>query len=262
MDKKTDKHEIVINAYAEVAKQKSSCRGPGLSCCGAPAPGTVPEAEMGLSCGNPVAFSELRPGDVVVDLGSGGGRDVFPAAEIVGASGKVIGVDMTREMIDLADKNAQTYRKKTGLDNVEFRFGKIEELPVEDGSVDVVISNCVINLSPDKPQVFGEIFRVLKPGGKMVVSDMVLYKELPDWAKKDDNLYTSCVAGALMKNDYVAAIIGAGFGNVDILSEQSYSASKITGNTVTEEHPELAEELAASITLKSIKKPDSPCCCS
>lgn len=262
MPEQNNKHEIVRDRYAEVARRQSSCCGPAPSCCGPKAGGAVPEADMGLSCGNPVAFSELKTGDVVVDLGSGGGRDVFPAAEIVGETGRVIGVDMTQEMIDLAGKNTGKFRTKTGLDNVEFRLGKIEELPVENDSVDVVISNCVINLSPDKPQVFKEIYRVLRPGGKMVVSDIVLLKELPEWAKEDESLYTSCVAGALMKNDYIAAIAGAGFGSVDILSEQSYMASKITGNAVTVEHPGLAEDFAASITVRACKKAPGNCCCS
>ncbi|TET34403.1 MAG: arsenite methyltransferase [Planctomycetota bacterium] len=253
MEENEKKHAIVRDRYAETAKRQSSCCTPTPSCCGADAKAQpVPEAEMGLSCGNPVAFSELKPGDVVVDLGSGGGRDVFPAAEIVGKTGKVIGVDMTREMIDLADKNAETYRKKTGLDNVEFRFGKIEELPVEDGSVDVVISNCVINLSPDKPQVFGEIFRVLKPGGKMVVSDIVLKQKLPQCALEDDILYTSCIAGAMLKNEYLNTAKQAGFDNISIENEFDVG-NKALADPIADKYGDMIANFVSSITIIGVK---------
>ncbi|MHC4660614.1 MAG: arsenite methyltransferase [Planctomycetota bacterium] len=247
------KHEIVRNAYAKRAKLQSSCCEPAPCCCGEAAKSQpIPEAEMGLSCGNPISFSELKPGDIVVDLGSGGGRDVFPAASIVGETGKVIGVDMTEEMIDLANRNADTFRKKTGLDNVEFRFGKIEDTPIEDNSVDVVISNCVINLSPDKPQVFREIFRILKPGGSMVVSDIVLNRELPAWAKNDDGLYASCIAGALLKEDYISAAKQAGFGKIDIRSETEYGYGS-GRDPITAEQGKNLEGCASSITLVAIK---------
>ena len=168
----------------------------------------IPEgANLGLGCGNPVALASLRPGETVLDLGSGGGIDCFLAARKVGPEGRVIGVDMTAEMIHLARENAQ----KSGLKNVEFRLGEIENLPLEDGSVDAVISNCVINLSTDKERVFREIYRVLKPGGRMMVSDIVLDGELPAKVKDSVAAYTGCIGGALKRDDYLAAIVKAGF---------------------------------------------------
>jgi SAM-dependent methyltransferase len=174
----------------------------------------VPDANLGLGCGNPTALGEIKDGMVVLDLGSGAGFDCFLAAKKVGKTGKVIGVDMTEKMIKKARENA----KKYGHDNVEFRLGDIEELPVDDGSVDVIISNCVINLAPDKAKVFGEAFRVLKKGGKLLVSDMVLLKELSDMDKTDEKLIAGCVGGAVLKKEYVGLIKKAGF-DVRILSE-------------------------------------------
>jgi len=166
-----DTHEMVKRAYADVARRQSSCCGPSSSCCGDLKPYTVadhpvPEAELGLSCGNPLAFGYIENGDVVLDLGSGTGKDVLLAAQKVGATGKAIGVDFTPEMLALARKNAIKFFEATGLSNVEFRESKIESLPVKDASVDLAISNCVINLSPDKPRVFREVHRVLRPGGQ------------------------------------------------------------------------------------------------
>jgi SAM-dependent methyltransferase len=158
-----------------------------------------------FGCGNPVAFSKMQPGDVVLDLGSGAGIDLLLAAKKVGPEGRVIGVDMTDEMIDRARENAAG----AGLTNVEVRKGLIEELPVEDASVDWVISNCVINLSPEKDRVFAEIARVLKPGGRMRVSDIVA-EELPDWVKQNDALYCSCIGGAIPEADYLAGLEAAG----------------------------------------------------
>ena len=166
----------------------------------------VPGANLGLGCGNPTALGEIRPGDVVLDLGSGAGFDSFLAARKVGENGKVIGVDMTEEMVWKARHNA----KKHGYENVEFRLGDIENLPVEDGSVDVIISNCVINLAPDKLKVFREGKRVLKDGGKMYISDIVLLEELSEEQRKDGNLIAGCVGGALLKDDYLAKIEEAG----------------------------------------------------
>ncbi|MFH1585936.1 MAG: arsenite methyltransferase [archaeon] len=174
----------------------------------------VPEANLGLGCGNPTALGEIKQGDVVLDLGSGAGFDAFLAAKKVGEKGKVIGVDMTPEMI----KKAQTNAKKYNYNNVEFRLGDIEELPVEDNSINVIISNCVINLAPDKDKVFSESYRVLKKGGKMFVSDIVLLEELTEEQKSDDGLLTGCVAGALQKEDYINKMKKAGF-NVKILDE-------------------------------------------
>jgi ubiquinone/menaquinone biosynthesis C-methylase UbiE len=178
----------------------------------------IPEqARMGLGCGNPTALASLREGEVVLDLGAGGGIDCFLAAIAVGKAGKVIGVDMTPEMLHRAREIAGN----GGYDNVEFRLGEIENLPVADGTGDVVISNCVINLSTDKSRVFGEAYRVLKPGGRLMVSDIVLTKELPDDVRKSLAAYAGCVAGALLKEDYLAAIAGAGFESVEVVSEQS-----------------------------------------
>jgi arsenite methyltransferase len=176
----------------------------------------VPEANLGLGCGNPNALGNLKEGDVVLDLGSGAGFDSFLAAKKVGASGKVIGVDMTEEMVNKAKSLAAKY----GYGNVEFRLGDIENLPVESGSVDVVISNCVINLAPDKARVFSEAYRVLRSGGRMYVSDIVLLKELSGKQKNDSELLCGCVAGALLKDDYIREIERAGF-EVEILSEDT-----------------------------------------
>jgi SAM-dependent methyltransferase len=188
--------------------------------------GVIPDgANMGLGCGNPTALASLSEGEVVLDLGSGGGIDCFLAAHAVGASGKVIGVDMTPEMIEKARENAS----KGGYQNVEFRLGEIEHLPVADSSVDVIISNCVINLSTDKAQVFGEAYRVLKPGGRIMVSDIVLLKELPESIRNDMNAWACCVGGANMKEEYLAKIGAAGFRDVEIISETPVGLGGLEG---------------------------------
>ena len=252
---KKDMRDVVQKAYASVARRQSSCCGPAAkSCCGGPAAdATVPEAELGLSCGNPVAFSHLKPGDVVLDLGSGAGRDVFQAAEKIGPAGRAIGVDMTPDMLALARCNAEKFRLRTGLENVEFREGFIESLPVDAAAVDVVISNCVINLSPDKPQVFREVHRVLKSGGRMIVSDIVLNRPLPEPAAHDDNLYAACISGALLRQDYLRAIRDAGFGRVDILHDVTYRATQTGGDPITGEVAGALEGAAASITVLAVK---------
>ncbi|MFI5395999.1 MAG: arsenite methyltransferase [Candidatus Binatia bacterium] len=179
-----------------------------------------PGADLGLGCGNPTALALLRPGETVLDLGSGAGFDAFLAARVVGAAGRVIGVDMTSAMIAKAQENA----RKAGVTNAEFRLGTIEELPIEDASVDVVISNCVINLSPDKPRVFREAFRVLKPGGRLLVSDIVLRTPLPERVLASVEAYVGCVAGAALRSDYLQAITDAGFSQVQVLTETDASA--------------------------------------
>lgn len=171
------------------------------------------EANMGLSCGNPTAFATLRPGEVVVDLGSGGGLDVFLAAKSVGPTGRAIGIDMTPEMLALARKNAE----KSGLTNVEFHQASIDDLPLPDESVDCVISNCVINLAPDKPAVFREIARVLKRGGRLAVSDIALRQELPAELGNDLMAYVGCIAGAISLDDYRTWLSEAGFSEVEIV---------------------------------------------
>jgi SAM-dependent methyltransferase len=226
-----DIKEIVKEGYGKIAKQGSSCCGPASSCCGSANRAEdisrrigyseeeitgVPEgANLGLGCGNPVALASLREGDTVLDLGSGAGFDCFLAANKVGMKGKVIGVDMTPEMIEKANNNA----KKSNYRNVEFRRGDIETLPVDDDSIDVVMSNCVINLSPDKAKVFKEAFRTLKPGGRLSISDIVLLKELPEFVKESIEAYVGCVSGAILKSEYLKKIEAAGFRDVRVMDE-------------------------------------------
>ena len=223
--------QMVRDSYARVAEASDAgeCCGEENSCCGVPADinslhsvrlgyseedlGSVPDgADMGLGCGNPRAIASLRTGDVVLDLGSGGGFDAFLAAREVGESGQVIGVDMTPDMLSKARRNAET----AGFSNVEFRLGEIEYLPVADNSVDVIISNCVINLSPDKPRVFREALRVLKPGGRLAISDVAATVELPDEVKEDPKLHASCVAGAALIDDLHAMLEAANFSEISI----------------------------------------------
>ena len=175
------------------------------------------EANMGLSCGNPTATANLRPGEVVVDLGCGGGLDVLLAARKVGPSGRAIGVDMTPAMLDLARANAS----KAGLANVEFHLAQIDALPLADASADVVISNCVINLATDKPAVFREIARVLKPGGRLAASDIALKKELPPGLGDDLMAYVGCIAGAIAVDDYKAGLLAAGFAGVEVVDDRA-----------------------------------------
>ena len=194
--------------------------------------GQVPSgSNLGLGCGNPTAIASLKKSQTVLDLGSGAGFDTFLAAKKVGKTGKVIGIDMTDEMVKKARKNA----KKGGFTNVEFRKGDIEDLPVDDKSVDVVISNCVINLASNKRKVFKEAFRVLKPGGWLAVSDIVLIKLLPEKLKKDKDLLIACIAGAELKKDYLRMLKEAGFSHIKIHKETSYFkdyASSITFSAV------------------------------
>lgn len=232
--------KAVKDRYSEIAAIGTSCC-PTTTCCETTAEEdtavsiskklgyseeeiqSVPvNSNMGLGCGNPLALAALESGETVLDLGSGAGFDVFLAAKQVGEKGTVIGVDMTPEMIEKAHKNA----KDGAYGNVEFRLGEIEELPVTESSVDVVISNCVINLAPDKTKVFREAFRVLKPGGRLMVSDIVLLKELPDFIKSSVRALTGCIAGALKKDDYIDAIRDAGFEDVKIVDETIYPVSE------------------------------------
>ncbi len=225
----------------------------------------VPEgANLGLGCGNPVALASLRPGEVVLDLGSGAGFDVFLAAAAVGEEGRVIGVDMTPEMIAKARQNAG----KIGSGNTEFRLGTIEDLPVPDDVVDVVISNCVINLSTDKPRVFREAFRVLRPGGRLLVSDIVLGMPLPERVRASVNAYVGCVGGASVKGDYLRAIADAGFTDVKVVGETNatalLAAARPSDPLVAEmlaafgDADELRRHLAAAASMKvSARKPSS-----
>src|SRR5687767_7589580 len=222
----------VRSRYGSVALSDLSSRHEGVHAV-AEAFGYTPEelasipaeANMGLSCGNPTALANLREGETVVDLGSGGGLDVFLAAAKVGPSGRAIGIDMTPEMVERARRNAVRGNNGEPFTNVEFHLAKIDKLPLADNSVDCVISNCVINLAPDKPSVFREIARVLKPGGRVAVSDIALKKELPREIANDISAYTGCVAGAILIDDYKRGLLEAGFSQVEIVD----SASDLNG---------------------------------
>jgi len=226
-----DVRRQVRDSYAQVARasDEGGACGTGSSCCGVSADinslhstrlgysaaevNSVPQgADMGLGCGNPRAIAALQSGDVVLDLGSGGGFDCFLAAREVGTAGRVIGVDMTPPMISKARANAE----RDGYTNVEFRLGEIEHLPVADASVDVIISNCVINLSPEKPQVFREALRALKPGGRLAISDVVATTELPDHIRDDLSLYSGCMAGASRVDELEEMLRAAGFTDIRI----------------------------------------------
>ncbi|MGI5826087.1 MAG: arsenite methyltransferase [Patescibacteria group bacterium] len=240
--------DTVRKGYAEIAKTSGNC-GCGSCCCSSNLTAQKQSGEMGyslkemnqapsgsnlgLGCGNPVAIASLKEGETVLDLGSGAGFDAFLASPKVGKTGKVIGVDMTDEMLAKARENAQ----KGGYTNVEFRKGDIEELPVDDNSVDVIISNCVINLAPDKERVFKEAYRVLKTGGKLMVSDVVLTRPLPEKLRNDSELLVGCVSGAILKEDYLNFLKKAGFSNINIHKEM----------------PAFLEDYALSITFSATK---------
>ncbi len=225
--------KIVREKYAGIAAQSGSCCAGG-SCCGqSPSADktsrglgysvgdlqSVPQgANLGLGCGNPIALASLAPGETVLDLGSGAGFDCFLAAQRVGPEGNVIGIDMTPEMLVKARENAV----RGGYKNIDFRPGEIEKLPVADASVDVIISNCVINLSPHKDQVFREAFRVLKPGGRVMVSDIVLLEELPEAVKNSVEAYVGCVAGASLKQEYLKCMEQAGFINIQVQDQAAF----------------------------------------
>jgi arsenite methyltransferase len=273
--KKEEVTKQVRTRYASVAKQSGSCgcagipaAGKGSSCCGTTDAAitkdisknigysdadvnSVPEgANLGLGCGNPVALASLKEGEVVLDLGSGAGFDCFLAAARVGPQGKVIGVDMTPEMLDKARENV----RKGKYENVEFRLGEIENLPVADNSADVIISNCVINLSQDKPKVFKDAFRVLKPGGRLMVSDIVLLADLPKEILTSVEAYVGCIAGASKKNDYLQAIKAAGFKDVKVVDETVFPTGSIANDPtvkaiIEEAHvtPAQVRKIASSI---------------
>ncbi len=238
--KEKEVKEFVRKRYGEIAKTEGSCC-PSCGC----EPSVkdvalrmgyseedlrnIPEASsMGLGCGNPIALAGLKEGETILDLGSGAGIDVFLAAKKVGAKGKAIGVDMTDEMVNRATVTASKY----GYENVEFRRGEIEKLPIDDETIDVVISNCVINLSPDKEKVFQEAYRVLKPNGRIMISDLVTEGELPEEIRKSFEAWAGCIAGALEKSQYLDAIRRVGFKKVRIVSESTYDigiSSELSG---------------------------------
>jgi len=265
--KDDDIRKAVREGYGRIAEQSdsccgaevqaSSCCGPETSCgCGSSANtfskvmgytdselGSIPEgANLGLGCGNPTALASLKEGDVVLDLGSGAGIDCFLAAAAVGKTGKVIGVDMTPAMLQKARENA----RKGAFGNVEFRLGEIEHMPVADNSIDVIISNCVINLSPDKKQVFGEAYRVLKTSGRIMVSDIVLLKELPDDIKSSMDAYVGCVAGAETKENYLAVIESAGFTDIKIVGE--LSTKGMWNSAATADADQVIDTITSSIS--------------
>jgi arsenite methyltransferase len=245
--KEEEKRTLVRKGYAKIAKEKGSCCCQESSpCCGSNTYEeiskkmgyteeelrSVPEASnMGLGCGNPVALASLKEGETVVDLGSGGGLDCFLAAKKVGEKGRVIGIDMTPEMID----NARENLRKSNFKNVEFRLGEIENLPIADNTADIVISNCVINLSPNKKRVFEEAFRVLKPNGRLMVSDIVLLKELSEDIRNSDKSYVNCVSGAIMKDKYIETIKQVGFKDVQIVEETSFSKENVVVDAAAKE---------------------------
>ena len=260
-----DIKKIVREGYAEIAKKGSCCcsSSPASACCGPIDPEAIskeigyteeqikaiPEdAILGLGCGNPVALASLKEGETVLDLGSGAGIDCFLAAAKVGKDGKVIGVDMTPEMIERGRQNVE----KSDYQNVEFRLGEIENLPVADSSVDVIISNCVINLSPDKKKVFEEAFRVLRPGGRLMVSDITLLKELPQKVMDSVDAYIGCISGAIEKDLYLDLIIEAGFADVRVLDETVFPSDIVSLMVSEEDQDRITEEL--DMTTKEIEE--------
>lgn len=231
MDKELELKKVVQDKYAQIAAQGKAENA--ASCCGATTPsnkvynimmddytgtdGYVEDADLGLGCGLPTQFAQIKKGDTVIDLGSGAGNDCFVARHEAGIEGKVIGIDFTPAMIQKARVNAE----KLGFNNVEFREGDIDNMPVNDNVADVIVSNCVLNLVPNKPKVIGEIFRVLKPGGHFSISDIVLVGDLPDALRQDAEMYAGCVAGAIQKTDYLKYIQDAGFQHITLQKEKA-----------------------------------------
>ncbi|ABK15204.1 arsenite methyltransferase [Methanothrix thermoacetophila] len=230
--------KAVRDGYSRIAMQATCCSG---SCCGTGSAAEIsrrigytdeemlsapPESNLGLGCGNPVAIASLKRGEYVLDMGSGAGFDCFLAARAVGPEGMVIGVDMTSEMVDRARENA----RKGGYRNVDFRQGELENLPVADNYVDVIMSNCVINLVPDKRRVFREAFRVLKPGGRLIISDIVLKREIPEAVRRSKEAYVGCLAGAVTVEEYIDAMRSAGFEEISILGESPFPVECLPAN--------------------------------
>lgn len=280
MDKENEEQvrKVVREGYKKIALDRSSCCPPvNTGCCGDPIEDkaralskkigytdeeldSVPGgADMGLGCGNPVALASLKKGETVIDLGSGPGMDCFLAADRVGRTGRVIGVDMTHEMLEKARENA----KNGNYENVEFRLGEIENLPVADNTADIIISNCVINLSPRKDRVFQEGFRTLRPGGRLMVSDIVLLRELPRPILESAQAYIGCLSGAMMKDDYLKTIRDAGFQDVEVLHEAFFSIDLMLNDPTVQAimkdkgvTPKIVEDVAhtvLSIKVKGIK---------
>ena len=279
MENSNEIKEMLKEKYALIAKQsktenETSCCGAGCGCGTidyaimsddyTSLEGYVADADLGLGCGLPTEYANIKSGDTVVDLGSGAGNDAFIARSIVGEDGRVIGIDMTETMIELARKNAQ----KLKLENVEFRLGDIEHVPMSNNKADVVVSNCVLNLVPDKLKAFTEIYRILKPGGHFNISDIVLEGELPATLIKEAEMYAGCVAGAIQKNDYLAMIRNAGFTNIIINKEKKIIVpDEILLNYLSEEQLQSYKESKTgifSITVYADKPKDCGCgpdCC-
>ena len=269
---------VVREKYSEAARRArsgesaASCCGTGTqaACCDpitsdlydAAQTGEVPELALkaSLGCGNPTALAELKPGETVLDLGSGGGIDVLLSARRVGPSGKAYGLDMTDDMLALAEEN----KRKSGLTNVEFLKGEIEQIPLPDNSVDVIISNCVINLSGDKDRVLKEAFRVLKPGGRFAVSDVVVRGRVPDTIRKSMELWVGCVAGALGEHEYVAKLARAGFHDIDIEATREYAlddARQFLGGSGLDVEA-MAKDIDGTFISAFVRatKPEGACC--
>ncbi len=265
MNSSSDIRTAVRDKYGSIAST------PGTGCCGGgdsraaldalgytkEQKAQIPDgADLGLGCGNPLEYATVKPGETILDLGSGAGIDVFLAARETGPTGRAIGVDMTPAMLEKARANAA----KTGLTNVEFRLGEIENLPVADASVDVIISNCVVNLSPDKARVFAEALRVLKPGGRLLISDLVLNRDLPPEIRDSVAAYVGCVAGAVGRDEYLELIRGAGFESVDVVAENRYesypegAAPKADSGSGCCGSPGSAGDYVTSIKVRGVKK--------
>ena len=279
--RKKEIKQVVKEKYSKLAKVNKSCCCPSDEAANRAYVDALYRKEeieglskdvtdMSMGCGNPTAIANLNPGEVVLDLGSGGGIDAFLAAKKVGPQGKVIGLDMTEEMIHRAQENA----RNMGFTNVEFKMGEMESIPLPENSVDVVISNCVINLSPDKDSVFREIFRVLKPKGRIAVSDIVTQSKLPKFITQNAEAWTSCIGGALKERDYLDKIQAAGFSNISIESKHIYTQDQIsmfkeTDSTIFEKPLSQREIKAVDGKIASIRvtaeKPDAEkeknCCC-
>lgn len=262
MKNETEIKELVKEKYSQIAGQgklqnASSCCG-ATSCCGddvynimaddySKLEGYNPDADLGLGCGLPTEFAKLKEGDTVVDLGSGAGNDAFVARKIVGEKGRVIGIDFTEKMIALAQKNAE----KLGYKNVEFRQGDIESMPLFSNKADVIVSNCVLNLVPNKHRVFSEIFRVLKPGGHFSISDIVLEGSLPDKWKEVAELYAGCVSGAIQKSEYLGIIKEGGFKNITVQKDKTINIpDDILATYLSEE--EITEYKKGAVRIASI----------
>lgn len=276
MTQETELKKIVKEKYGLIAEQSkkqnaSSCCG--ASCCSDEVPvlmaedyaqlkGYNPDADLGLGCGLPTAFAKIKEGDTVIDLGSGAGNDCFVARAVAGEKGKVIGIDFTEKMIEKARSNAE----KLGYNNVEFRYGDIEQMPVTSNTADVIVSNCVLNLVPNKENVFKEIYRVLKPDGHFSISDIVLEGELPSNLKEAAEMYAGCVSGAIQKKEYLDIIKATGFTNITVQKEKPILLpDDILENYFSKEDIESfknSKAIISSITVYAEKPADTKTCCS